>query len=84
MSGVGFVVVVFPDHVHFLLTVSDFADNSIDSKGVIDNTLASLCTLTDMFKGIIHTFFQMPLYLSLQYGRNNSSLNVCECPSISL
>ena len=35
-------------------------------------------------KGIIHTFFQMRLYLSLQYGRNKSSLNVCECPSISL
>ena len=35
-------------------------------------------------KGLFTPFFQMPLYLSLQYGRNNSSLNVCECPSISL
>ena len=29
-------------------------------------------------------FFQMHLLLSLQYGKNNPSLNVCECSSTSL
>ena len=32
----------------------------------------------------IHTFIQMHLLLSLQYDRNDPSLNVCECSSISL
>ena len=47
------------------------------------NTRIKLLT-QKLLKGIIHTFFQMRLIQSLQYGRNNSSFNVCECPSISL
>ena len=39
---------------------------------------------SNIIKGIIHTFFQMRLLYSLQYGRNNSPLNVCECPSIRI
>ena len=34
--------------------------------------------------GKIHTFFEMHLLLSLQYGMNNYSFNVCVIPSISL
>ena len=33
---------------------------------------------SNIIKGIIHTFFQMRLLYSLQYGRNNSPLNTIQ------